>query len=100
MRKEINKLYREEIFKDRSVDPVAMYQRHLAGIAIQKVRGKRRPKITREASKLARSLSVPGSASDPPDFRYECKTPKAPTQPPVKSRGRRAFFTQSRSSQK
>jgi hypothetical protein len=95
VRKEINKLYREAVFKDRSDDPVAAYQRHLAGVAVQKVHGKRRPKITREASKLARSLSVPGSVSDSPDFRYECKAPKAPTSPQAKPRGRRAFFTQS-----
>ena len=83
-RKEINKLYREGVFKERSEDPVAKYQRYLAETAVEKVRGKPRPKITREAGKLARSLTVPGSV---------CQAPRPSSPASAKSRGRRAFFT-------
>ena len=92
VRKEINRLYRDQVFKDRSSDPVATYQHHLAGIAIQKGRGKRRPKITREAGKLARSLTVAGGPGDPPEYRYVLPAPSAPAPAQVKPRGRREFF--------
>ncbi|MDO9196930.1 hypothetical protein [Rhodoferax sp.] len=91
-RKEINKLYREGVFRDRSVDPVALYQQYLAGIALQKSQGKRHPKITREAGKLARSLSVQGSPNEPPDYSYTYQAPRPPTPATVKPRGRRAYF--------
>lgn len=92
MRKEVNRLYREDVFNDRSLDPIALYRKYLAGIALQKTKGKRHPKITREASKLARSMSVPGSPDDSSDFRYTGAAPQSPEPATVKPRGRRAFF--------
>lgn len=93
-RKEINRLYRDGVFADRSDDPVAHYQRYLAGIALKKTHGKKYPKITREAGKLARTMEVPGGANDPAEFRYVYQALPSPEPSTVKPRGRRAFFSQ------
>ncbi|CUB01365.1 hypothetical protein [Comamonas thiooxydans] len=94
-RKEINRLYRNGVFIDRSLDPVAHYQRYLAGIVLKKTRGKKHPKITREAGKLARTMDVPGSVNDPAEYRYVYKASSPPEPTTVKPRGRRAFFSPS-----
>jgi hypothetical protein len=93
MRKEINRLTREGVLDARAADPVDHYNRHLAKEALKKAKGKRRPPITREAGRLAQSLSVPGGAGDPPNFTYNMQAPQPPAKAMAKPRNRRAFFS-------
>lgn len=92
-RKEINRLYRDGVFAERSLDPVAHYQRYLADVVLKKNRGKKHPKITSEAGKLARSMEVSATITDPSDYRYVYKQAPLPESNNVKPRGRRKFFS-------
>ncbi len=62
-RSEINRLHREgELKFTEYEDPILVYQKYLAQKALAANR-KKRPKVVREANKLARTLTLTGSSS-------------------------------------
>lgn len=90
-RKEINRLYREGVFRDRSTDPVRMYQNYLASNIIHKTSKKSSPKILKDAKKLVRTLSTDGVSSISANFNSLAESIK--DKKGVKNLGRREFFS-------
>ncbi|WKL15909.1 hypothetical protein QYQ99_26965 [Comamonas testosteroni] len=90
-RKEINRLYREGIFRDRSTDPVRMYQNYLASNILHKTSKKSSPKILKDAKKLLRTLS--GDGVNNISARFNSLTESVKDQEDVKNLGRREFFS-------
>jgi len=89
MRKEINRLDREQVLNKREGDPVPIYMDHLSTQALLQA-GKKRPKITREAGKLANHLHAGGTLSR--GYVADEFAGEEPTSNNPKSRGRRDYF--------
>lgn len=94
VRKEINRLIRQGKLQEHQDDPVTHWHKYLATEALLKAKTKR-PKISREASQLARSLASqePQPGTSRFHYRLESEPVNAPAAPAVHSRNRRHFFT-------
>lgn len=91
-RKEINRLYREGIFHDRTSDPVLHYQKYLAEKITGKLTKKGVPKISSDANKLIRTMNVNGQSSITAEFKKLTESSKKDVL--VQPRGRRGFFSE------
>lgn len=92
-RKEINLRYRQGLLPKNCDDPVTAYRNGLALEAALKQKTKR-PKISRAAGELARSVAtlppIPGESVF--TYKVEAERPRAPA-PPMAGSGRSSFFS-------
>ena len=91
-RKEINRLYREGVFTDRTTDPVRMFQNFLITNVLHKTSIKSSKKIIlNDANKLVRTLSANEASNIPGEFHS--LTESKNDEKLAKNLGRREFFS-------